>query len=147
MNGNHTPEPWAMWDHGLDELCVHASERRDEHVVAVLDAEGLWAWQSIGRRRADAARIVACVNACAGMDDPAAEIAAMKADIETLVEAANVEATENERLHAQVRALSCCLDDALAFIATCKESEGWCSRTTPDFVVAGTAAVIEARQP
>ena len=37
------------------------------------------AWQEM--QKANAQRIVACVNACAGMQDPAAEIAALKADL------------------------------------------------------------------
>lgn len=35
-------------------------------------------------RRENARRIVACVNACAGMDDPAAEIARLRAEVEKM---------------------------------------------------------------
>jgi hypothetical protein len=59
MNTKHTPEPWKhneeqiIGDTLLIALCHHGY-------------------------KANAARIVACVNACAGMDDPAKEIATLR---------------------------------------------------------------------
>jgi hypothetical protein len=39
-------------------------------------------WMNRCEREANAARIAACVNACAGMDDPAAEIAHLRAELQ-----------------------------------------------------------------
>ena len=64
----HTPEPWEVErsvDYGLVAQAVNPSPNDSD-----ID----------GNREAhyNAARIVACVNACAGIDDPAAEIAALR---------------------------------------------------------------------
>ena len=76
----HTPEPWsinayeqwdkfgpikrasivAQWDNRLSETLLIATVNTTKQIEA------------------NAARIVACVNACAGMTDPAAEIKALR---------------------------------------------------------------------
>jgi hypothetical protein len=80
----HTPEPWNhsadLPHHGC--RLIHAA---DGYLVA--DAG------RITRRTGDemdsnARRIVACVNACAGMKDPQAEIAALRAALEPFAELA-----------------------------------------------------------
>jgi len=76
----HTPEPWA---NGTAIL------KTDEIADLLLDyghyTAHLGRISSIGEDDAlIAARIVACVNACAGMDDPATEIAALRKRIEEL---------------------------------------------------------------
>ena len=62
---NHTPEPWHTHDHGAQELCVYSDD--NQKCVAVFDGEGNWSWSDREQRLADARRIVACVNACAGV--------------------------------------------------------------------------------
>ena len=59
---NHTPEPWKC----------------EGYVVYFPDLIGGFSLQHCQDAEATARRIVACVNACAGMDSPAAEIAELK---------------------------------------------------------------------
>lgn len=74
MTGPHTKEPWRL------------SEGRPDNIEGVF-VEGClrdsWCRDPVCSEE-DAARIVACVNACAGMDDPAAEIAKMRDALERI---------------------------------------------------------------
>lgn len=75
----HTPEPWGI-EETRTTLWV-GPLRRDGKVNTIVtdfDVNGLIE-EAEARNRADAARIVECVNACAGMADPAAEIARLRA--------------------------------------------------------------------
>jgi len=69
---NHTPEPW-YW-HENDSYCEINSERDGQ----IGDSCASSCLGDIDLGRANARRIVACVNACEGMEDPAAEIAELK---------------------------------------------------------------------
>ena len=69
---NHTPEPW-YW-HENDSYCEINSERDGQ----IGDSCASSCLGDIDLGRANAARIVTCVNACAGMEDPAAEIDELK---------------------------------------------------------------------
>ena len=66
----HTPEPWRVLDGGCDGgiAIVQIS-----HIT-----RDVW---EIPRCAEDLHRIVACVNACEGMDDPAAEIERLRARV------------------------------------------------------------------
>ena len=69
---NHTPEPRS------NTLgCVTSIDRHVSSCVGIV-------------REANASRIVACVNACAGMEDPAAEIDELKRQRDELLEALNM---------------------------------------------------------
>lgn len=71
----HTPEPWTTTINGRD--CAQ-----------VVDVDGRRIAMCIGqseRNEANAARIVACVNACAGMEDPAEAIRETKATLWALI--------------------------------------------------------------
>lgn len=76
----HTPEPWvatrncAYWEIGIEVDGYYANRIGD---VCATDPHN----PDSGKQEANSARIVACVNACAGMDDPAAEISRLRADI------------------------------------------------------------------
>lgn len=82
----HTPEPWRVFSgentfiHGIDG-------QNDEAVIVFLTEDEL---EEIGntlspeRQNENIRRIVACVNACAGMDDPATEIEALRARVAEL---------------------------------------------------------------
>lgn len=76
----HTPEPWKITDPDQNGLYgVWSFDGR--HCIA----EGLYL--------EDARRIVACVNACAGMADPENEILSLRAEIDraySMLEAHNV---------------------------------------------------------
>lgn len=75
---NHTKEPWHV-----DEDFNIAHKGIGESVIATT--------HYYGEYEANARRIVACVNACAGMADPATELTAIRARV------AEME-SENKRL-------------------------------------------------
>lgn len=60
----HTPEPWAHAPEGMI-VSLAPDTQPEDAVVANIKPK-------------DASRIVTCVNACAGMTDPEAEIAELK---------------------------------------------------------------------
>ena len=60
----HTPEPWRV--------AIHAPAG-----LVKIEADKIVVADTI-RNEANATRLVACVNACAGMTDPAAQIKAMR---------------------------------------------------------------------
>ena len=79
----HLPEPWVIETHesdeGVDALYIVSHpmpeyENGDLRPVCLLTTEA----NRDELDDANAARIVACVNACAGMEDPAAEIARLR---------------------------------------------------------------------
>lgn len=92
----HTPEPWTCEPLKWDDAWGHVG-----CIVAVTSAgysgrRSVEASFRIGRaldnqvqvdERANAVRIVACVNACAGMADPAAEIERLRDQADRLLEA------------------------------------------------------------
>lgn len=66
----HTAEPWQWIEFGAwGDQVIYGPDAKERPIAT--------AYAERGKRlmaRANAQRIVACVNACAGMDDPAAEI-------------------------------------------------------------------------
>lgn len=72
----HTPEPWEIVGKFSDKI-YHAPS---DTVVAQSWYPGASSISPADTMIANARRIVACVNACAGMSDPAAEIAALRAE-------------------------------------------------------------------
>ena len=76
----HTPEPW-YW-HENDSYCEINSERDGQ----IADSCASSCLGDIDLGRANASRIVTCVNACAGMEDPAAEIAELKRQRDELLD-------------------------------------------------------------
>jgi hypothetical protein len=77
----HTPEPWEINEDQSHDGIFNVCSANGEYICTV------WGIHDNGRSNAD--RIVACVNACAGMDDPQAEIARLKAreaELERLME-------------------------------------------------------------
>lgn len=74
----HMREPWKIKANFADSILITGPE----------EALDPWIAQVIStNRKANAERIVACVNACEGMEDPAAEIAALKAQRNELLAA------------------------------------------------------------
>lgn len=79
----HTKEPWAtcgcghcalVWGNNGKTLIAEGADQSESDVSADLDEQV-----------ANARRIVACVNACKGMKDPEADIAALRAEVATPV--------------------------------------------------------------
>jgi len=71
MSG-HTREPWFLWGvHGTDFTAIATRERRDEweEFAPNFEVLGSSEWLRVGE--ADALRIVACVNACEGINPEA----------------------------------------------------------------------------
>jgi hypothetical protein len=87
MRHDWTPEPWYVvefdWPSGepVDYLHIGVGCFVD---IALVRAGGILAGGSPEEGRANAARIITCVNACAGMSDPAKEIRAMREEIAQL---------------------------------------------------------------
>ena len=79
---NHAPEPWKC----------------EGYVVYFPDLIGGFSLQHCPAAEATARRIVACVNACAGMADPAAEIAELKRQRDELLNALQDAATSLETI-------------------------------------------------
>lgn len=72
----HTKEPWSV--HSGD---IWQGEPDNPIVPLYREIRESWSWHQAtpeDEREANARRIVACVNACAGMADPAAEIASLR---------------------------------------------------------------------
>jgi uncharacterized protein YhaN len=77
----HTPEPW--YEAG-DRIFYQKGERLlSDSLIAKFFASPRYAL-NVKTSYANAGRVVACVNACAGMADPAAEIATLRARVAEL---------------------------------------------------------------
>ena len=72
----HTPEPWVFDDRPDIDTNFYSGDATGSIIGGC--QEYTFARRDIEERRANARRIVTCVNACAGMADPAAEIAELK---------------------------------------------------------------------
>ena len=75
----HTPEPW------FDDRATHDEPYQNIKILGDENRGICWLWIDDApvddwnaEQRANANRIVTCVNACAGMADPATEIAELK---------------------------------------------------------------------
>ena len=81
-----TPEPWEL--HAADDI-RGVNGRKIAWTATAPDSEGKgkYAQRRIGDT-ANAARIVSCVNACTGMQDPAQEIAELRSQRDALLKAA-----------------------------------------------------------
>lgn len=96
MNAKHTPEPWGIHPDFVDDKPTKFEHEETDCVAQDLPissgetivAKAVFMFPNFGHEhvpseeemRANARRIVACVNACAGMSDPETEIAELKAD-------------------------------------------------------------------
>ena len=76
MKTKHTPEPWAI---GLSK----ESFVNDHKVIGY----AIGRFNTDEEKKANAARIVECVNACAGMEDPAFEIAFLREQLRECTDA------------------------------------------------------------
>lgn len=75
MSTKHTPEPWHTEGAHIEPAFLD----RDGHIARCYADVG-----SADLDRANAARAVACVNACAGIEDPAAALAAAREELAAL---------------------------------------------------------------
>ena len=88
---NHTPEPW------FDDRATHDQPYQNIKILGDENRGICWLWIDDApvddwnaEQRANAARIIDCVNACADMTDPAAEIAELKRQRDELLAALGV---------------------------------------------------------
>lgn len=70
-NFKHTPEPWHVPSYASPFFC-DAKDRTVGETCTTLS-------KGADEQAANASRIVACVNACAGIEDPVALMAALRA--------------------------------------------------------------------
>ena len=86
MKTKHTPEPWRVFK--SEQVYIHGIDGKNQESVMVflteIEAEEIGSLLPQERQNANISRIVDCVNACAGMEDPAAEIAALRQRISEL---------------------------------------------------------------
>lgn len=81
----HTKEPWCVSTERPNIIKVDFSGIGSDHgplIGSTCGHPSSGFFPDDAEAKANALRIVACVNACAGMADPAAEIAALKREIE-----------------------------------------------------------------
>ena len=75
----HTPEPWMFGLRGgAPGYCISAGDFGPDW-ISIAQVYGDY---DADIKAANAHRIVACVNACAGMENPQAEIQSLKTDLE-----------------------------------------------------------------
>lgn len=105
----HTPEPWALYPNSGIYTCDDIADARGD-CIAAMDSRGALAGKD--EINANAARIVACVNALAGIHDPEAWV--RERDVEILKYIGQAEDAEQahkktiaqvETLRARVREL------------------------------------------
>ena len=103
MMSKHTPEPWVF----DDRPDIDTNFYSDDATGSIIGEcqEYTFAHRDIEERRANASRIVTCVNACAGMADPAAEIAELKRQRDELL--GLVKAVSYHSIPATVDGIKC----------------------------------------
>ena len=102
----HTPEPW------FDDRATHDEPYQNIKILGDENRGICWLWIDDApvddwnaEQRANANRIVTCVNACAGMADPAAEIAELKRQRDELL--GIVKAVSYHSIPATVDGIKC----------------------------------------
>lgn len=84
----HTPEPWYN-EWGSDgSLRIVESDETKAIIAEVNSAPFKGTGRTLDTVKANGKRLVACVNACAGIVDPNAELAKLRQDKANLVKAA-----------------------------------------------------------
>lgn len=74
----YTPEPWCLYE----DRFLAAGRSPGQPILADFGSGSYW--RKPGTTLSNAKRALACVNACAGMKDPAAELPALRAKVEEL---------------------------------------------------------------
>lgn len=108
---NHTPEPWQLDDN--QGMCTNFYS--DDATGSIIGScqEYKFAHRSIDERKANALRIVTCVNACAGMEDPATEIDELKRQRDELLAALRSAVETIEWMHGCSSPASDEVEDAI----------------------------------
>lgn len=75
----HSSEPWEAHGDTISNKSISIA-----HIFCIGNTEESKGVRYYPESRANGERIVACVNACKGMDDPEKEIAALRAEINRL---------------------------------------------------------------
>lgn len=101
----HTPEPWSIGTSRITSLNICAIDSDgNEAIVASPNF-------NFSNHHENAVRIVTCVNSCAGMTDPAAEIAELKRQRDELLVALHDAATSLETIQLRSFGADSYLDD------------------------------------
>lgn len=102
----HTPEPW------FDDRATHDEPYQNIKILGDENRVICWLWIDDApvddwnaEQRANASRIVNCVNACAGMADPSEEIAELKRQRDELL--GLVKAVSYHSIPATVDGIKC----------------------------------------
>lgn len=100
----HTPGPWYV----SGQTILQDSERYSQIATLLrmtFKAKPNGEYHPCEEMEANAARIVACVNACEGIDDPAQFVQNMRSDNRDLLHRLGNAEVENEALRAEIEAL------------------------------------------
>lgn len=93
----HTPEPWSVAEESFDNDGIHESVIRGLDGRAAIAVTLEFGENNPGMREANARRIVACVNACAGASIESLEEVALHAHPHSAVIAVRCIYAERER--------------------------------------------------
>lgn len=106
MKAQHTPEPWKAWQPGFNGEQWAFGPHGKCPIGKTLGGDA-------PIEAANADRIVACVNACAGLADPAADLAALREALRDAYEfLCSIEFPG--RATAKGQSVLCAMRDALA---------------------------------
>jgi len=112
----HTQEPWLIGGTGSEHQIYVKQDGAPVHIIQVLGDI-----TQPAEDRANAARIVECVNACEGIDKPSAFIPTMRRELKDIREA--IGADENESTFDEVERLLSIRNSLLAVLR--KVGEGF----------------------
>jgi hypothetical protein len=104
MNVKHTPGPWRI----AAGVVICAADHAGNSAQVATTQYSAFTWEEEER---NAERIVSCVNACAGIEDPAAYIEAMRRELRRLVDLCDTEATMFDGSNPDTRAAHALLGD------------------------------------
>ena len=88
MTKKHTPEPWVASGkdiRGIEDNDIWIANLMDSHHTA--DSRPSKGFPSDTECRANVERIIVCVNACEGMEDPEKEISSLRESQKIVLEA------------------------------------------------------------
>lgn len=124
-NIKHTPEPWRFKEFPSNDQCFIQADRNkatDPYDIEVMGDDTNEKYYPYEQKKSDALRIVSCINACAGMEDPAKEIEELKEQVKMFQHAFNVTEREKQAVTKQRDELKKVLEYVMDRI---KNSEEW----------------------
>ncbi len=110
----HTQEPWLIGGTGREHQIFVNEDGAIVHIIQVLGK-----FTQPAEDRANAARIVECVNACEGIEKPSAFVPAMRKELQDIRQ--SIGADENESTFDEVGRLLAIRNNLLAVLRKVEE--------------------------